>query len=317
MSYSWVDALREIGKQLRTEFADGLAKKADTTHTHDNYVTKETGKSLISDDKISEIDSKLEKTNLKAGNGITLTPDENTNDITIESTTIEGVLQQELTTNVSIGGIAANKTYPKNTPLETILRDLLVKYIKAGASITINPTTTVYKIGDSIDSLSIAASVTKNNNPITSTKFYVGDTVVNTDTSQTTTGVINYTHNIPITSNTSIKVVVNDGQSDTTSNIINIVFVNPMYVGLASGGALTELVRVKGNYTYNNITCTNDKVIFKFPESYGSLSSILDSNSFENISGFTKTTEVINNVNYNVYTSGTATLDGFSYTFKF
>lgn len=43
MAYSWVDALREIGKQLRTEFTNGLASKADTTHTHDDYVTKETG----------------------------------------------------------------------------------------------------------------------------------------------------------------------------------------------------------------------------------------------------------------------------------
>lgn len=316
MAYSWVDALREIGKQLRTEFTDGLAKKADTTHTHENYVTKETGKSLISDTKIEEIDSKLEKTNLKAGNGITLTPDENTNDITIESAVIGGALQQELTTNVNIGGVTVNKSYPANTPLETILRDLLIKYIKAGASVSINPTTTVYKIGDSIDSLVIAASVTKNSNPIASTKFYVGETVVNTDTSQTTTGVINYTYNTPITSNTSVKIVVNDGQSDTASNVINIVFVNPIYVGLASG-TLTELVRVKGNYTYSNITCTDDKVVFKFPESYGSLSSILDSNSFENLSGFVKTTEVINNINYNVYTSDTATLDGFSYTFKF
>ena len=225
-------------------------------------------------------------------------------------------LTKDITVNTSVDGIPLGKSYPKGTDLETIITDILVKYIKPGVSISISPNTTVYEVGSTISSLSITANVTKNSNAIANTKFYVGGTLVNTNTTQTDTGSITYNYTSGITSTTNVKSVVNDGKNDTTSNVITINFVYPMYVGLESG-TLTKLVRVKGNYTYSNITCTNDSVIFKYPSSYGDLKSILDPNGFENLSSFTKTTETINSVSYNVYTSGKATLSGFSYTFKF
>ena len=225
-------------------------------------------------------------------------------------------LTKDITANIDVGNTKAGYVFKKGTDFDTYVQSVHVTYLKPGISISINPSTTVYEIGTSIPTLKITANLTKNSYAIKSTEFYVGSTVVNTDTSQTTTGTVSYDYTTAINTDTTIKAVVNDGSTNTTSNLINIKFVNPMYVGVASG-TLTKLVRVKGNYTYSNITCTNDNVVFKYPASYGNLTSILDPNGFENLSSFTKTTETINSVAYNVYTSGKATLNGFSYTFKF
>ena len=108
---------------------------------------------------------------------------------------------------------------------------------------------------------------------------------------------------------------VYDGKN-TTTKTIKVEFVNPFYCGLASG-TLQEIVQKKGDYTYNNITCNNDSIVFKYPKSYGTLTSILDSNNFENISAFSRNEEVINSVDYYVYTSAVTTVTNFKFIFKF
>ena len=84
-----------------------------------------------------------------------------------------------------------------------------------------------------------------------------------------------------------------------------------------ASGTLQEIVQKKGAYTYNNITCNNDSIVFKYPKSYGTLTSILDSNNFENISAFSRNEEVINSVDYYVYTSAVTTVSNFKFIFKF
>ena len=90
-----------------------------------------------------------------------------------------------------------------------------------------------------------------------------------------------------------------------------------MYTGYVRG-AMTTVLAEKGNYILKNINCIDDKVIFKYPETYGDLVEILDENGFDNLDSFIKTTETINSVQYNVYTmNDSATLSDFMFTFKF
>ena len=229
-------------------------------------------------------------------------------------------LTKDLTTNIANGGINAGVTYKKDTDIEVIIRDLLIKYFPTDLVFSLNPSKTLYKIGEVVNSIDLIATVTKKSNNIENIKYYVEGVLVDTKDETTNTGIGNggtytYTYSTPFSTDTTFKVDVYDGKN-TTTKTIKVEFVNPFYCGLASG-TLQEIVQKKGAYTYNNITCNNDSIVFKYPKSYGTLTSILDSNNFENISAFSRNEEVINSVDYYVYTSAVTTVSNFKFIFKF
>ena len=229
-------------------------------------------------------------------------------------------LTTDLISNVTVGGVSANTKYTKGTSLETIIKDILVKYFPADLVFSLNPSKTLYKIGEVVNSIDLIAAATKKSNNIENIKYYIDGALVDTKDETTDTGIENggtytYTHGTPFSTDTTFKVDVYDGKN-TTTKTIKVEFVNPFYCGLASS-TLQEILQKKGVYTYNNITCNNDSIVFKYPKSYGTLTSILDSNNFENISAFTRSEEVINSVDYYVYTSAVTTVTNFKFIFKF
>ena len=229
-------------------------------------------------------------------------------------------LTKDLTSNVTVGGINAATTYKKDADIETIIRDLLIKYFPADLVFSLNPSKTLYKIGEVVNSIDLIATVTKKSENIENIKYYIDGALVDTKDETTDPGIVNggtytYTHGTPFSTDTTFKVDVYDGKNITTKTI-KIEFVNPFYCGLASS-TLQEIVQKKDDYTYNNITCNNDSIVFKYPKSYGTLTSILDSNNFENISAFSRNEEVINSVDYYVYTSAVTTVTNFKFIFKF
>ena len=231
-----------------------------------------------------------------------------------------GNLTTDLISNVTVGGVSANTKYTKGTSLETIIKDILVKYFPADLVFSLNPSKTLYKIGEVVNSIDMIAAVTKKSNNIENIKYYIDGALVDTKDETTDTGIENggtytYTYGTPFSTDTTFKVDVYDGKN-TTTKTIKVEFVNPFYCGMASG-TLQEKKKKKGAYTYNNITCNNDSIVFKYPKSYGTLTSILDSNNFENISAFTRSEEVINSVDYYVYTSAVTTVTNFKFIFKF
>ena len=231
-----------------------------------------------------------------------------------------GKLTKDLTTNITNGGINAGVTYKKDTDIEVIIRDLLIKYFPTDLVFSLSPSKTLYKIGEVVNSIDMIANVTKKSNNIENIKYYIDGTLVDTKDKTTDTGIENggsytYTYGTQFSTDTTFKVDVYDGKN-TTTKTIKVEFVNPFYCGLASS-TLKEILQKKGAYTYNNITCNNDSIVFKYPKSYGTLTSILDSNNFENISAFTRNEEVINSVDYYVYTSAVTTVTNFKFIFKF
>ena len=231
-----------------------------------------------------------------------------------------GNLTADLISNVAVGGVSENTKYTKGTSLETIIRDILVKYFPAELVFSLHPSKTLYKIGEVVNSINLIANVTKKSNNIENIKYYIDGTLVDTKDKTTDASIENggsytYTYSTPFSTDTTFKVDVYDGKNTTTKSI-KVEFVNPFYCGLASS-TLQEILQKKGDYTYNNITCNNDSIVFKYPKSYGTLTSILDSNNFENISAFTRSEEVINSVDYYVYTSAVTTVTNFKFIFKF
>ena len=238
----------------------------------------------------------------------------------VGSASSSGAITKDFTTNITVGGIDGGTLIAKDTSIEDVIKSILVKYFPADLYISLNPSKTLYKIGEVVYSIDMIATVTKKSENIESIKYYIDGALVDTKDETTDPGIENggtytYTHGTPFSTDTTFKVDVYDGKNITTKTI-KIEFVNPFYCGLASS-TLQEIVQKKDDYTYNNITCNNDSIVFKYPKSYGTLTSILDSNNFENISAFTQSEEVINSVDYYVYTSAVTTVTNFKFIFKF
>lgn len=99
-------------------------------------------------------------------------------------------------------------------------------------------------------------------------------------------------------------------------------FILPYYYGKSSSATvsnftgLTKSVTAKGQKQFN-FTTNNEYMVFAYDASYGNLTSILDPNSFEVLSGWNKTTLTVGGFNYYVYVAKSATTDtNAKFTFK-
>ena len=100
-------------------------------------------------------------------------------------------------------------------------------------------------------------------------------------------------------------------------------FILPYYYGKSSTSTvssftgLTKSVTAKGQKQFK-FTTNNEYMVFAYDSSYGNLSSILDPNSFETISGWTKSTLTVGGFSYYVYVANAATTDtNAQFTFKY
>ena len=71
----------------------------------------------------------------------------------VEASGGSGNLTADLISNVTVGGVSENTKYTKGTSLETIIKDILVKYLPADLVFSLNPSKTLYKIGEVVNSI--------------------------------------------------------------------------------------------------------------------------------------------------------------------
>ena len=100
-------------------------------------------------------------------------------------------------------------------------------------------------------------------------------------------------------------------------------FILPYYYGksatttVSSFTGLTKSVTAKGQKQFK-FTTNNEYMVIAYDSSYGNLSSILDPNGFETISGWTKSTLTVGGFSYFVYVANSATTDtNAQFTFKY
>lgn len=233
-------------------------------------------------------------------------------------------LDQSLKVTNEVGSATSGKVYAAGTSLETILRDILIKEVAPGLTLSIVPNTILYdKVTQTVSSLTVKAAVTVSTYPLSKVEFYLGNTLqetVNISTAGT------YQHNqvwgTPTNTDFVVKAIVYDtkaGTPMTTTKSITVKFVGKSYYGIvdASIGEPTEgiikalqnntLKDVKG-FVYNNIVMDYGKVVYAYPKSFGDLSSIKDIPN--NISywpdSFTKTVVTVDGIEYNCYTQNEA-----------
>ena len=81
--------------------------------------------------------------------------------------------------------------------------------------------------------------------------------------------------------------------------------------------SLTKRISNNKNLTYDNITLNNQHIVYAYPSSLGTITSIKDGNNFEYINSYTKASATINNVNYVVmYLTDKVTASGFKQVFS-
>ncbi len=228
------------------------------------------------------------------------------------------VLSEDLKATVEIGTVTSGKLYPKNTKLEKIIRDMLIKEVAPSVTLTLTPSDLLYDIvSASVSSIKLSATITKGTYPVKTLKFYVGDNMVHEEEIGTGSGATtyNYTYapSTPIKTDTTFKVVATDEKPLSGQATKTIKFVPHSYYGTVGSdiGTPTEaqikalsktLKDVKG-HTYSDITMDFGKVVYAYPKSFGELTSIKDPvNNYNYTDTFSKTTVKVDGIDYLVYT---------------
>lgn len=222
-------------------------------------------------------------------------------------------LEAPLTPNVQMGTLKSS--YPKGTPLEEIIRDMLTEKIAPKVTLSISPSKMLYDIvTESISSLTINATVTKQTYDVAKITYYINDTVVKENTSNVTNGgSFPYIYNTEINDTVIIKVVVEDKEGLKTTVTKTIEFYPVIYYGIvdAETGEPTEaMIKTLSSklqntkvFTYEGITTDWGKVCVAIPKKLGTISQIVDPiNALSYNSSFSSVTVNVNGYDYSVLT---------------
>ena len=230
---------------------------------------------------------------------------------------VDGTLSEDLTANVAMGNVTVGRTFTKGTNLEDVIREMLTQYIKPVVNLLLNPSTTLYnEITDTVESITLNATVTKKTSAISKIEFFVNNSLVHTITSNVADGgtfTYIYRPSTPINDDTSFRVVVTDVEGGEGTMSKTITFVPNSYYGIidASIGEPTEAIiktlnkvlKTSKAYTYEGITTDWGKVCYCYDKSMGDLVSIKDPiNSLNYTSEFAKTTVIVDGIEMLCYT---------------
>ena len=228
---------------------------------------------------------------------------------------------REIVASITQGNIYPGKVYPVGTEYETILEDLVTQYLKPEVKLTIEPATTLYDIvNDTVDKITMYATVTKKTSDVAQVEFFVNGTSKNVVTNNVSSGgLFEYIFEpaTPINADATFKVTATDTKNESASATKTIKFVAKSYYGIvdANTGAPTEAVvktlngvlKDTKNYVYEGITTDWGKVCYAYPASFGNLTSIKDTvNNINYTNSFTKTMVTVDGIEYVVYTQTTA-----------
>ena len=230
-------------------------------------------------------------------------------------------ITREIVASINQGNVYPGKVYPVGTDYQDILEDLVTQYLVPEVKLTIDPATTLYDVVvDTVDKITMYATVTKKTSEIAKVEFLVNGAVKNTVTANIANGgLVEYIYEpaTPINADTVLKVVATDSKDGVANATKTIKFVAKSYYGIvdANTGAPTEAViktlngvlKDTKNYVYNGITTDWGKVCYAYPASLGNLSSIKDAiNNLNYTNNFTKTTVTVDGIEYICYTQTNA-----------
>ena len=196
-------------------------------------------------------------------------------------------------------------------------------------SLSTTLSTLQYKIGTTVHGgTTLTVTVTKGSYDIVQIEFFIDGVSVSVETNGVTDGgVFTYGYGVDITTDKEFKVVVSDVNGNEVEDIVKVSFYNPYWTGktakeisdITSADILT-MTQTLGKKENKKVkyTMSNERAIFAYDKSYGDLKSILDINSFENLSSFSKLEMTIDGALYYVYVLDTKVYcTDFEYNFIF
>lgn len=250
----------------------------------------------------------------------------------------EIIFDFDMNTISSLGGISAGENLNGLT-IKEIISKLLFPYVAptVSASLTHTPSGSVFEKGQVVTIESITGTVTKKSEFITKVQFWDGSTVLETITSGVG-GSSSHSHlldtSIQITSNTN-NTRFRFSATDTTgktyyANTKSFTFYYPYYLGtiaedkVLNDATITSLdKKIQGRATTtNSFTTNNERMVIAYPKSYGTLSKILDANSFDVTGTFSLNEILITGLDgttqsYYVYVNNASTVSNFKMTFYY
>ena len=228
----------------------------------------------------------------------------------------------DFVSNTVVGAIQKNTDLTGKTSME-ILKMALVSYVNPSATVSYSQPNTVLKKGQSFDLTVTVSGIVKGTNAVEDIIVSKDDGAISEQkVYDPATSSYEFTF-AGIDENTVIHVKVIDTEGKYFSTSKTYSFVDPYYIGATDNIptadtvlTLTELIEAKSNKT-KKVTAADQYVVYAYPASYGSLSSVIDGNGFENLTDYTKISLTINGVAYNCYhTTGKKSMTNFSYTYK-
>ena len=288
---------------------------ADVSYTNSNSPTLNTVKKALDELLTKKVGSAADVSYTNENNN-TITNVKEALDIALAG---GAVLQQDLTVSNPIGSATNGRKYNKDTSIEKILRDILIKEVAPGLSFSINPNKILYnKATETVSSLSLIANISKNTYDVSKVEFYKDSTKI--DTQQTNTNGGNYSKSLtfePTNINFTVKAKVYDkreGSPMTTEKSITIKFIGEKYYGTAGSnvgeptanqitGLSEKALQDTNKLTYKGITMEYGRVVYAYPTDFGALTSIRDiPHNIDYTNSFTRTTVQIGNISYYCYT---------------
>lgn len=236
----------------------------------------------------------------------------------VEQTTGGGAdaeLAEDITSNTVCGAAPAYTKFAKGTSFTEFAKMILIKEI--APSITVTATNSgVHLVNNIINGTNITLKINSLGTATpTSVEFYVDSTLIDTQAyvSGQMTYTTNYATNIQTNTTVMAKLIFNKSTGDASSISVNktFTFVNPSFFGSTTKDItnitdtdiknLTSLTLTTKSYTATNITMSNERLVFAYPQTYTNLTSIKDANNFEYIASYGLTNITIDSVIYNVY----------------
>lgn len=285
-----------------TSVEDAINSKADKNHTH-------TAREIITD-KDHQFVTEEEKNNWSLGSRY----------------------NKNIPTYVEHGGIPIGTTF-NNKTLQEMFDMILYPYVSpiVSAQVLTPGNGGTYEIGTLVSVTKIRVNATIKSNNLTKIDIVEGSNIIATKTDGVSKGgTFDFVLNIAVRTNKYFTAKVYDDTGAVVSkNTGTFTFVHPIYHGSLSTDktptqeeikALTKHIESKGTKTYS-FTANNQRFIFAYPKSYGTLSAIYDQNNFNVTSTFTTYIVPIqcldgSIVDYYVYVSDKSTVTNFNNKFQ-
>lgn len=213
-----------------------------------------------------------------------------------------GSLEKDITSNVTVGAANAGTFFPQYTSFTEFAEKLLRKDIAPTIQTTFSGSG-LKEQGTSVNGTTITLKITNLSAvtvPINTIEFYIGNSLLDTQTFKEGVAIYTYTYYTAIEQDTTFKAILTYNTNQKLTNSGNFTFAYASYYGITALSAITDSdatslaptfakkIQTTRALTWNNISLNNERFLYMYPASLGQLASIKDGNGFSQIDSYTR-----------------------------